>query len=45
MTELTVNVNKIVQTPIEKVFDAWLKPKMLSLFMMPMPGVLVSFGG
>ncbi|MCU7819894.1 MAG: SRPBCC domain-containing protein [gamma proteobacterium symbiont of Lucinoma myriamae] len=36
MTDLTVNVNKTIHASIEKVFDAWLSPKMLSLFMMPM---------
>ena len=39
MTDLTVNINKIIHAPIEKVFDAWLNPKMLSKFMMPMPGM------
>jgi uncharacterized protein YndB with AHSA1/START domain len=39
MTDLTVNINKTIHAPIEKVFDAWLNPKMLSKFMMPMPGM------
>lgn len=42
MTELTVNINKEINAPIEKVFDAWLDPKMLARFMMPMPGMLDS---
>ena len=39
MTDLTVKVNKIIHAPIEKVFDAWLDPKMLSKFMTPMQGM------
>ena len=37
MTDLTVNIEKIIHAPIEKVFDAWLNPKMLSKFMKGMP--------
>ncbi len=39
MTELTLNIEKIINAPIEKVFDAWLNPKMLSKFMITMPGM------
>ncbi|MBL1321563.1 MAG: SRPBCC domain-containing protein [Methylophaga sp.] len=39
MTDLTLNISKIVHAPIEKAFDAWLDPNMLSQFMMPMPGM------
>ena len=39
MTDLTVNIERTIHAPIEKVFDAWLDPKMLSRFMMPMPGM------
>ena len=39
MTDLTVKVNKTIHASIEKVFDAWLNPKILSKFMMPMPGM------
>lgn len=39
MTELTVNVEKTIEAPIETVFDAWLNPKILAQFMMPMPGM------
>lgn len=33
MTELTVNIDKIINASIEKVFDAWLNPNLLSRFM------------
>jgi uncharacterized protein YndB with AHSA1/START domain len=39
MTDLTVNVTKIIHAPIERVFDAWLNPEMLSQFILPMPGM------
>lgn len=39
MSELTVNITKNIQAPIEKVFDAWLDPKTLSSFMLPAPGM------
>ena len=39
MTDLTVNINKTINAPIEKVFDAWLDPAMLAQFILPMPGM------
>ena len=42
MTVLKVNIEKIIHAPIDKVFDAWLNPKMLSKFMTPMPGMPAS---
>lgn len=39
MTDLTVNLNKVIQAPIEDVFDAWLNPETLSKFILPMPGM------
>lgn len=39
MNDLSVNVTKTIQAPIEKVFDAWLNPEMLSQFILPMPGM------
>ena len=39
MTDLAVNINKTINAPIESVFDAWLDPKMLSKFILPMPGM------
>jgi uncharacterized protein YndB with AHSA1/START domain len=39
MTDLIVNISKTIQAPIEKVFDAWLNPEMLSQFILPMKGM------
>ncbi len=39
MSDLTVNLKRTINAPIEKVFDAWLGAKTLSRFMMPMPGM------
>jgi uncharacterized protein YndB with AHSA1/START domain len=39
MTDLIVNIKKTINAPIEKVFDAWLDPAMLTRFILPMPGM------
>jgi len=39
MTELSISLNKTINAPIDKVFDAWLDAKTLSKFMTPMPGM------
>lgn len=39
MNELTVNVSKNIKAPIERAFDAWLNPEILSKFMLPAPGM------
>ena len=39
MSDLTLSVSKTIHAPIEKVFDAWLDPEMLSKFILPMPGM------
>lgn len=39
MSDLTLSISKIIHAPIEKVFDAWLDPEMLSKFILPMPGM------
>ena len=40
MTDLKVNIEKIIHAPIDKVFDAWLNPKMLSKFMRGLPDIV-----
>ena len=37
MSELKLNVSKVIHAPIEKVFDSWLNPKILAKIMQPMP--------
>jgi uncharacterized protein YndB with AHSA1/START domain len=39
MNDLVLSVNKAINAPIEKVFDAWLDAKMLAKFILPMPGM------
>ena len=39
MTDLTLNVSRVIDAPIEKVFNAWLDPEMLAKFILPMPGM------
>lgn len=39
MTDLALNVSRIIAAPIENVFDTWLNPETLSKFILPMPGM------
>ena len=39
MNDMTLNISKTINAPIEKVFDAWLDPKILAQFILPMPGM------
>ena len=39
MTDLTVKLTKTIKAPIEKVFDAWLDPAMLTRFILPDPSM------
>jgi len=39
MNELSLTVTKKIKAPIDSVFNAWLNPKLLSQFILPMPGM------
>lgn len=39
MTDLSLTVSRSIAAPAERVFNAWLDPKMLARFMRPMPGM------
>lgn len=39
MNELSVNIKRTINAPIEKVFDAWLDADMLAKFILPAPGM------
>ncbi len=39
MTDLSVNISKTINAPIEKVFDAWLDSSMLTRFILPDPAM------
>jgi len=41
MSELSLQVARVIAAPKAKVFDAWLNPEMLAKFMMPMPDMSV----
>ncbi|WP_282064692.1 SRPBCC family protein [Aliiroseovarius marinus] len=41
MTELSLEITRHIPHPPERVFDAWLDPKMLAKFMIPGPGVTI----
>ena len=37
MTDLSLEITRYIPHPPERVFDAWLDPKMLATFMVPGP--------
>lgn len=41
MSELSLTVSRRINAPAEKVFEAWLDPKMLTRFMLPASGMEV----
>ncbi|SMR72382.1 Uncharacterized conserved protein YndB, AHSA1/START domain [Aliiroseovarius halocynthiae] len=41
MTELSLEITRHIPHPPERVFDAWLDPKMLAKFMIPGPDMTV----
>jgi len=41
MTDLTLDVSRTIKAPVDKLFNAWLDPKMLAKFMTPGEGMTV----
>ena len=41
MTELSLNVSRTINAPVEALFNAWLDPEMLARFMLPGDGMSV----
>ncbi|MDA8586244.1 SRPBCC domain-containing protein [Rhodobacteraceae bacterium] len=41
-TELSLQTSRVINAPRDRLFDAWLDPKMLATFMTPMPGMPAS---
>ncbi|MGJ5618416.1 SRPBCC family protein [Sulfitobacter sp. MF3-043] len=39
MTDLTLTTSRTIAAPAQKIFDAWLDPKMIAKFMIPAPGM------
>lgn len=39
MADLKVSMSKVIDAPVDQVFDAWLNPELLGQFMLPMPGM------
>ncbi|MCH6564937.1 MAG: SRPBCC domain-containing protein [Proteobacteria bacterium] len=39
MNDLICKLSRVINAPIDKVFDAWLDPQLLARFMLPMPGM------
>ncbi|MGL1922663.1 MAG: SRPBCC domain-containing protein [Hyphomicrobiales bacterium] len=42
MSELTLNIEHVINAPIEFVFNAWLDPQIMAKFMTPAPHMTVS---
>ena len=42
MTELSLKISRIIDAPMEVIFNAWLDPKIFVEFMLPVEGVVVS---